>query len=151
MPDGSSPDSRVSSETAGLPNFLLFAWNMHRVLNEKPIPPENLPPFPENPSVVDLARYAQVDWEQLQKDAKNRWQGEPITWFSMYRLAGAMMASANQREGVDCNLTIIKNWKVVDGRRRALVLRTLGPGLVEALGLSSYFEVEAVESKPEQG
>lgn len=121
-----------------IPNRIVFDWRLRRVLKENlsQIPP----PFPENPTAADIARYGRADWKDMEANCQRR-TGKS---FGDYLYALARHLATPPEEGEERIIRVLDSWKIINGRHTALALRILGPDLVEKSAINNWVKVDTI-------
>lgn len=118
------------------PDRISFQLRLMKLLRERPS--SELPIVPKNPTPVEIARYGQADWQELNKNSprRNR-QG-----LGSYLYGYAKYMNKPLPDGAQISIIVGNSWQILDGRHSTLVLKLLGPEFVENSGISERVKVK---------
>ena len=120
-----------------IPNMIVLYLRMQRILREPILDYPHLPDVPKNPLPSDLAQYAQVDWKELQRFHRHKYE----TGLFRYEYYFAETLARPPEPDVQDWIAIRKNWLVEHGRHRTLALKMLGPDFVRQSGMDNWIKV----------
>ncbi len=137
-----NPFQRVE-KAPKVPNQLVFWLRMRKIMAEKPVSSESLPPQPDNPVASEVAQHAQIDWEKLKED--HAYKSKEGLTSAVHKLAKYMSKPPPPDEQATIYLT--EGWQVRDGRHKVLALKVLGPEFIKASGMDRWVKIETSRSK----
>lgn len=118
------------------PNFETFRQNLAEAVVQKKAR-RSLPEIPPYPKAIQVAEYAQADWQTV-------WDRGGIEIDRYLYELGKIMSSQyvyNTLFGESDPIVVGRNWKIENGRHRALTLKALGPLYVAQSGMERWIKV----------
>ena len=121
-------------EPAGYPSREVFEHNLARTYAETRAP---LPRLPSQVFASEVATYGQSDWSKL----TSRGLASGVDYlYDLGKILASEFAYTVAFNEIDA-IEVGSNWKIENGRHRALALRSLGSKYVSAKGMNQWVEV----------
>jgi len=120
----------------GYPNKEHFGQNLIALYNERSY--KNLPNVPEQPLASQVAKFSQSDWIQLEG------RGGKSAIDYLYDLGKVLYSKLAYTVTFDSTdpIAIDSQWRVENGRHRALTLKILGKQYVEETGMDDWISIQ---------